>query len=342
MLGDYAERFVEISLPMEWVVRKVSYDYGLDLNVELVRNYSVTGKVFSIQVKARESAPPGDIAVRLSASSLEYMRARPEPVLVVAFVAEDNEAYWLWVQDAPVREAANVTLRVPRDNRLSTTDWDRFAEQVISYYESGGSAATEEAGSTERFGRYSVDIGRSDDLSIQAVNRLEELIENPDIKEIEIQRFFERHPRVLVGGEYLRMHAQVRLEANGRVLIPDFLLEHASGLCDILELKLPAARTTAGKSPRRRYAHGVASAAAQSREYRDFFEDAANREWFERRYNLEAYKPRTVLLIGRDADFKGRKEKRKLEVSFHDYRLLTYDDLLRIAFAHRGYAALAA
>lgn len=50
ILGEYGERFVEITLPKEWIVRRVSYDYGLDLNVELARDYRVTGQVFSIQV----------------------------------------------------------------------------------------------------------------------------------------------------------------------------------------------------------------------------------------------------------------------------------------------------
>ena len=54
-------------------------------------------------------------------------------------------------------------------------------------------------------------------------------------------------------------------------------------------------------------------------------------QWFEKKYKLKAYKPRTIILLGRDGSFKDEKERRELEVFLHDYRILTYDDLLTIA-----------
>jgi hypothetical protein len=102
-----------------------------------------------------------------------------------------------------------------------------------------------------------------------------------------------------------------------------------------MELKLPTATVVAGTHARRRYSAGVHEAAAQSRVYRDFFDEADRRSWFEGKYNLRAYKPRTILLIGRDSAFNDALEKRELETALHDYRILTYDDLLRIARAQQ-------
>ncbi len=73
VLGEMGERFVIAHLPSEWITRQISYDYGLDLNVEKVENGRVTGKNFSVQVKALSKRPQrgSHVPVRLSTATLK-------------------------------------------------------------------------------------------------------------------------------------------------------------------------------------------------------------------------------------------------------------------------------
>lgn len=349
VLGDYAERFVEIQLPREWIVRKVDYDYGLDLMAEIVSDGQVTGRMFSIQVKATNAIPITSVSdmpvrivtLRLKASTVEYMKSRLEPVILVLYVEVEREAYWIWADEITSSTKADITVRFPLINPLSTTDWRRFAAVIEIAYKARKVLQPALPEDLTRFGRYSIDFARTDPrLTAREVDTLEHLIHEPSTTEADLQRFIEQHPKVFIGGEYLEMHGQVRLETATETLIPDFLLGHVSGLCDILELKLPAAKVVVGAAPRRRYSAAIAEAAAQTRVYRDFFDESEKRKWFEEKYKLRAYKPRTILLIGRDTDFRDAKEKRELEVMLHDYRLLTYDDLLRMARAQQSQSSV--
>jgi hypothetical protein len=339
VLGEMGERFVISHLPSEWITRQISYDYGLDLNVERVENGRVTGKNFSIQVKALTKRPRTGthVPVRLAMSTLSYMKERPEPVLLVVYVDEDKEAYWLWAHEIAQSDTERTTVNVlvPTNRRLTQTDWTAFSDDLIRHFRARPLVDAATAQRLERFGRYSIDLGRRRLLLKEEVDQLQDLIERADCSERDVQTFIEQHPGIFVGGEYVRMHAQIRLEGSGGTLIPDFLLEHVSGLCDIMELKLPNATVVAGIPSRRRYSASVHEAAAQSRVYRDFFDETARRDWFEGKYKLRAYRPRTVLLIGRDSAFRDALEKRELEAALHDYRILTYDDLLRIARAQQ-------
>jgi hypothetical protein len=75
VLGDVAEMSVRRGFPRPWIIRRVSYDYGLDLNVELVERGEVTGINFSVQVKGVQSYVDSGsyIPVRLSTSTINYM-----------------------------------------------------------------------------------------------------------------------------------------------------------------------------------------------------------------------------------------------------------------------------
>lgn len=101
MLGHYAENFVISKFPTEWISRTVGYDYGLDLNVELVRDHLVTGLNFPVLVKAMAKDPgrADHIPVRLKSQTANYMQTRLEPVILVVFVEELSEAFWCWANE---------------------------------------------------------------------------------------------------------------------------------------------------------------------------------------------------------------------------------------------------
>lgn len=166
-----------------------------------------------------------------------------------------------------------------------------------------------------------------------AIRELEDLVNSAHVREEELHDFFERHPDFILTEEYKEAHSKVLLESDDAdTLIPDFVLEPVgnNSLCDLLELKLPQVRIDVTKPRRTRVSSAVAEACAQLRHYRDYFEERENRERFQNRYGLNAFRPRLFVIIGR----RGRVdpiEWRKIETSSPDFHIRTYDDVLERA-----------
>jgi len=159
-----------------------------------------------------------------------------------------------------------------------------------------------------------------------------EFLINSDVKESTFQEFFVRNPHFLLAlGPYRRIHPQLILhhdEEGG--LIPDFFLERIdSDLCDICDLKRPSTELVRHKKHRVRFSSVITQGLAQLREYRDWFDDQANREIFRSRYGLLAYRPRVVLIIGRSMSYYDDVERIKLEADLASWvHVTTYDDVL--------------
>jgi hypothetical protein len=142
---------------------------------------------------------------------------------------------------------------------------------------------------------------------------------------------FEQHRREL------RMFPQILVDEDAVEpdLQPDFFLKRIGmDRWDILEVKLPQVRLTAGRRSRRRLSASVHEAIAQVKRYGEFFQDRANTAWFRERYSLGVSNPRLHLLIGRDLSFQSIEEKTEFGER-EGVKILTYDDLHRIA-KHRS------
>lgn len=164
----------------------------------------------------------------------------------------------------------------------------------------------------------------------EQIDKFEWLINNPDVSEHEIQRFLESHTHFLLGVEYKQLHSQLTLVREDRPdLRPDFFLEHLDGgFCDILDLKLPKKKLVVGNPNRRTFSAAVMSAIGQLREYRNYFDDAANRKTFNNAYGLMAYKPRVQVVIGRSNDYQDAYERKSLQEEISHLEILTFDDVL--------------
>ena len=163
-----------------------------------------------------------------------------------------------------------------------------------------------------------------------AIEELECLINNPTNKEIEFQRFFERHPNFLTNQDYKKAHAHVSLaKESGDSFIPDFMLEPIAqnNFCDLLELKLPKHNAYVGTDKRKRFSSAVAEAAAQLREYRKYFDCKENRERVYETYGLLSYKPKMYLIIGRRSDINPMTE-RDIQLEQPNLILNTYDQVV--------------
>lgn len=178
-------------------------------------------------------------------------------------------------------------------------------------------------------------------FSEKAITGLEDLI-NRNAKEADFQQFFEQHSEFLLAfGEYVKLHPQLVLaEDDGRSLIPDFFLEKMdSGFCDICDLKRPTAQLVRYQHNRHRFRDAVMEAVAQLGAYKDWFDDAANRQTFRERYGLKAYKPRVVVVIGRRLAFEDDVRRIALESRLPSWiTLKTYDDVVAGARRWRNFA----
>jgi len=163
------------------------------------------------------------------------------------------------------------------------------------------------------------------------VQEFEELISSANLREGELQNFFERYPHFLQGLEYAEVYPQVVLEREeDGSLIPDFLLRPiASHYVDVLDLKLPTEKLVVGGKDRKHFGAAVQSAIAQVREYRDYFERDEYRENLRKKYGISAYRPRCILVIGtRQPQIPEEKSRQLFDELPRYISIMTYDDLL--------------
>nr|WP_238355034.1 Shedu anti-phage system protein SduA domain-containing protein [Kribbella sandramycini] len=175
-----------------------------------------------------------------------------------------------------------------------------------------------------------VTLGRRGRAWAKEISELEVLINDPSVREHDLQAFFEANPQFLSGVDYDRVVPHpVLTRDEGGPLIPDFMLEVTGGAADVLDLKLPTARLVTGSRDRRRFGRVVQDALAQVREYGAYFDLPANRQRVAERYGLQAYRPQLTVVIGRSSTSDDPLHLRRLwsEIPPRS-RIMTYDELL--------------
>jgi len=162
------------------------------------------------------------------------------------------------------------------------------------------------------------------------VEEFEHLINDSATTEAQLQAFFENHQDFLLDKDYSEARSHITLQKeSGDALIPDFALKpwNTKSLCDLLELKLPSARILVGSDARARLSAAVLDAAAQLRDYRDFFENERQRAAVYKSYRLKFFRPKMFVIIGR-RKAEHAEAMRSAEGDLPNLTLRTYDDLL--------------
>lgn len=97
-------------------------------------NDNVTGQEFLVQVKASAVALPGDtVELKMKVSTLNLLRDKLQVALLVKYIEAEGEAYWLLLKDFQMQPACDqeeVTIRIPRSNRISDGPWTQIADHV--------------------------------------------------------------------------------------------------------------------------------------------------------------------------------------------------------------------
>lgn len=166
-----------------------------------------------------------------------------------------------------------------------------------------------------------------------AIAELEELINRPDVKEAEIEAMLRRHPLFLRGLNYTQAYHQVILPmGDGLSLRPDVIVEPAAdGWCDIIDLKLPREPIFVGAGDRTRLSQAIAQAAAQLRQYARWFDDRKVAKAVEDQYGFRCFRPRQVVIIGRDPREFSDAQREAARSAYPDLEIVTYDQLLSAA-----------
>ncbi len=133
--SDYLRRV----LPEQWYLEKPDFDYGIDFNCSVVENYQVNGVNFSIQLKSMERRPKnGKIIVKnIKRSSIEYWYGRLEPVMIVAYMEDEQKAYFGWVRNQSfdlTKTNKTYQIEIPQENDLENVAWDDIVKSLTQIF----------------------------------------------------------------------------------------------------------------------------------------------------------------------------------------------------------------
>ena len=132
-LEELSKRFFESSLPHNWVSNKPPNDYGVELRVDIFEDDLATGLELLVQLKSSRKMSEGETEnISLSTKTYNYLRDKLQVVMLVKYIEEENEAYWLLLKDIPElsQEHQTFTVNIPKANKLSTIDWNEIKEYV--------------------------------------------------------------------------------------------------------------------------------------------------------------------------------------------------------------------
>jgi hypothetical protein len=178
-------------------------------------------------------------------------------------------------------------------------------------------------------------------ISANSLLEFESLLNSTQSSEADFQRFFENNPLFLTGIDFAQAHPQpILYNDEGNRLIPDFFLEKlSSGWDTILDLKRPFDEMVTRRTRRTYFKQHVQNAIAQLRFYREWFESPTNRARFREAYGVTTFRPKMVVVIGRNFHFRDDVERiQLLDGLSSQVQIWTYDDVYERA---KRYLALA-
>jgi hypothetical protein len=135
---------LKILLPKEWIIRDIQYDYGVDLEIEIVDGLNVNGKRLWIQMKSEENTETKTIKFEnyeieyipysIKTKLLKYSLKCGFPLMLFLADLNEKKIYYLSLQDE-IRFRLNkvnpswqnqetVTIKIPKDNLVNRNNID--------------------------------------------------------------------------------------------------------------------------------------------------------------------------------------------------------------------------
>ena len=132
-LEELSERFVIQNLPTNWTSEKPEADYGVDLRVDIFEGEQATGLELLIQLKASENSVNGENEIAsLRTATYNHLWDKLQVVMLIKYVEEENEAYWLLLSEVPEpdQKQETFTIHFPKTNKISGIDWNKIQQYV--------------------------------------------------------------------------------------------------------------------------------------------------------------------------------------------------------------------
>jgi hypothetical protein len=133
-LEEKSITFFRQCLPEDWNINPIARDYGQDLNIEIIENGMYQGLELVIQLKSSKAANTvaDSESQTFKVSTYNYLWGNLRVVMIVKFIELENEAYWTLLKDvqSPNQDNETFTINLPRQNKLSTLDWNIIAGYV--------------------------------------------------------------------------------------------------------------------------------------------------------------------------------------------------------------------
>ncbi|MBD2441019.1 DUF4365 domain-containing protein [Nostoc sp. FACHB-110] len=94
------------------IERMKSADYGFDILVTILRDNLPTGRVFGVEVKAKDTAISNlkDISQSITQKTTEYLQNVPFPLCLFLLTMEDDQGYYKWLNHV-IADSSQVSLQ---------------------------------------------------------------------------------------------------------------------------------------------------------------------------------------------------------------------------------------
>lgn len=137
-LETISENYFKNNIPTSWIVNKPALDYGTDYDCEIVIDNEVTGMTFLVQLKAtQEEVNEKYVKVILKKTTINRWLVKLNPTILIAYVDNEKEAYWMWFEDNKVDltlKNKTYTINIPKLNKLSTFNWNECIKYVENIF----------------------------------------------------------------------------------------------------------------------------------------------------------------------------------------------------------------
>lgn len=98
IIEDESENILKMLIPSEWVLRKLSPDYGIDYMVEIFKQNKATGAHFFLQLKGTDKRSiKGVISFQLSKKHIDYYAKLSLPLLLVYVSVKTGDVWAKWM-----------------------------------------------------------------------------------------------------------------------------------------------------------------------------------------------------------------------------------------------------
>ena len=139
ILESASERFVKFHLPNEWTFSKPSNDYGIDLVCEVVIDNEIRGYEFGIQLKSKKIEKNSNYVLikGLKRSTIYYWLHSIRPVILIAYVEEDKQAYWEWISNSSfdlTKTNDKFQLKIYKQNIVDPINSNQIRNYVEEFY----------------------------------------------------------------------------------------------------------------------------------------------------------------------------------------------------------------